>query len=110
MSTERSPFSALHWRFRHEFPEVWCDDHALALWTRLLVLADTTYPEPAPLPAGYRKTALAMLTKVELVMVLPDGSYLIRGQKKERERRQAAAAHAAKARWAKERGDAPGNA
>jgi len=92
-------FSILHWRFRDEFPEVWSDDHAFALWCRLLMDADIAYPHPASLPATTRKAALAMLVEAELITVLPAGRFTIRGQEKERERRVAAGRHAATVRW-----------
>ena len=99
MSNSARQFTALHWRFRDEFPAVWADDHAFALFMRLLVRSDQTWPEPNDLPAGYRKTALATLVDAGLVTCQPDGRYAIRGQKKERERRAAAARTAANARW-----------
>lgn len=103
------------------FATVWPSDPNLALWLRLLVLADGSWPAPAPIPRSARKAPLAALVEAGLVELVPGDLYLIHGMKAERSRRSAHAAYAAGMRWhgdrnagsnarSNARGNAEGNA
>jgi hypothetical protein len=78
------PYSRLYWRFADEFPAVYEDDAAYALWCRLLRLADMAWPVTATLPMGTRKTPLVLLVKEGLVVMVTPSTYRIRGMVKER--------------------------
>jgi hypothetical protein len=69
------------------FREVYDDDHALALWLRLLLLADAIWPMPAHLPHGHRRAALARLVKAGLIELVDGGRYRVHGLDAERARR-----------------------
>lgn len=108
------PYCRLYWRFADEFPDVWEDDHALALYGRLLRLAEMAWPSAATLPYGVRRSALAMLTQDReggpLVGMVTAITYRIRGMGKEREKRANHASRAARTRWSNAASNAPGNA
>lgn len=93
------PYSRSYWRFADEFPEIYADDSAYALWSRLRDEADKAWPSSAPLPYGVKKRALAMLVDAQLVYPQPGHRYRIRGLDKERERRAEPARRSANARW-----------
>lgn len=95
------PYSRLYWRLidDEKFAGVYHDDHAFALWTRLLMAADMAWPASAALPFATRKAALKQLVDVHLVDLLPGGRYRIHGLDAERGRRQQRARGAAGARW-----------
>jgi hypothetical protein len=83
-----------------KFRDVWGDDACLALWVRLLVMADEAWPASAALPRSVKKRPLGVLAGVRLVLLHPDGDhYRIRGLDAERARRSQLAAHAAQSRW-----------
>lgn len=92
-------YSRLYWRFPDEFPTIYANDAAYALWCRLLPLADMAWPSSATLPMGVRKRALSMLVEAELVYLQPGTRYRLRGLDKERERRAEPARRSANARW-----------
>lgn len=89
-------YSRLYHRFSQEFPEVWSDDRALATWTRLLMLADASWPMHPPLPRSVKPRVLGVLS--ELVLVTGE-TYTIRGLDAERNRRRDAARTGAAKRW-----------
>lgn len=100
-----------YWRFADEFPDVYGDDSALALWHRLVRLADMAWPAAASLPFGVKKTALSTLTKARdggplIVLITATHTYRVRGMDKERGKRSQSGKDAADARW----GNAPGTA
>lgn len=83
-----------------KFRDVWGNDACLALWVRLLVMADEAWPASAALPRSTKRRALDVLVNVRLVLLHPDGDhYRIRGLDAERARRSQLAAHAAQSRW-----------
>lgn len=84
-----------------KFERVWTDDHALALWVRLLVKADQTWPSSADVPRSARRSSLALLVEVGLVDLLPSDRYRIHGLDGERTGRAQHAASAAQSRWDK---------
>jgi hypothetical protein len=81
------------------FREVYDDDHALALWLRLLLLADAIWPMPAHLPHGHRRAALARLVRAGLIELVDGGRYRVHGLDGERARRSEHARRASEARW-----------
>lgn len=81
------------------FATVWLSDPNLALWLRLLVLADGAWPAPAPIPRSARSAPLAALVAAGLVELVSGDLYLIHGMKAERSRRSAHASRAAGVRW-----------
>lgn len=91
-------YSRLYHRFPTEFPEVWADDRAFATWTRLLVLADASWPMRPALPRSVKGKPLATLQEAGLIEVDGD-TYTIRGLDAERTRRRDAAAVGAAKRW-----------
>ena len=70
------------------FEAVFDDDPALALWLRLLLIADAAYPASATLPVTARKRPLDCLVGSGLVELLRNGRYRIHGMDGERERRR----------------------
>lgn len=72
------------------FVGIYDDDHHLATWLRLLLVADAMWPAPAPVPAGTRRPSLAALTAAGLIELQGSGRYRIHGLDAERERRAAA--------------------
>jgi hypothetical protein len=92
-------YSRLYWRFRDEFRSVYADDAAYALWCRLLVEAEMSYPTTPSLPYGTKARALSILEAAGLVTVEDGGLYQLRGLEKERTRRAARGRAGAKGRW-----------
>jgi hypothetical protein len=81
------------------FAEVYGDDAALALWLRLLLLADAIWPQSPHLPAGYRHRALDLLVRAGLVELVPGERYRIHGLDRERQARSEQARRAVSVRW-----------
>jgi len=102
------PYSRIYWSIvdHPRFEKVYNDDYALALWVRLLVLADSMWPASAPIPAlprsrGTPNRALTVLIECGLVVPSEDRRrYTIRGMNAERERRSQLGRNAALARYA----------
>jgi hypothetical protein len=91
-------YSRLYHKFSREFPGIYADDHAFASWTRLLVLADASWPMWPPLPRSVRPKVLAQLVEVGLVTVEGE-TYTVRGLDAERTRRSNAGRTGAAVRW-----------
>ena len=105
-------YSRVYHRLMTEYPSVWKSDKQLALFLRLLVMAEKFYPEwPTP---NRRNGAYQSLVKAGLVIekrvadsdsegIGPSASdsyvYTVRGLEAERERRSHAARNAAASRW-----------
>lgn len=92
-----------------KFRDVWHDDARLALWVRLLVIADASWPMSATLPRSVRPSALAALVACGLIDLTNGDHYRIHGLDAERQVRSDAGAHAAQSRWHTSR-NAEGNA
>lgn len=103
MTAQADPYVRVYYRIIDDerFATVYDDDARLALWLRLLLIADGTYPAPAPIPAGIRRAAFTHLVDVGLVDLAPGGRFRIHGMEAERGGRAAKAAAAAKTRWGK---------
>lgn len=110
MSTKPDPYSRSYWRFADEFPEVYADDHAYALWSRLRDMADMAWPSAASLPIGTRRRVLTVLVEAGLVISQPGDHYRIRGMDKQRGQRQEAARVGADARWRAKQSQSNGTA
>ena len=91
-------YSRLYHRFPTEFPEIWADERAFGSWTKLLMLADASWPIRPPLPRSVRAPVLAKLRDAGLLAVEGD-TYIVRGLDAERTRRRDAAAVGAAKRW-----------
>jgi hypothetical protein len=101
MTAQSDPYVRVYYRIRDDerFIGVYRDDAALALWLRLLLLADAMYPTSAPIPRGVRKAALDTLVRAGLVELVPDDCYRIHGLAAERERQSQRGRAGASARW-----------
>lgn len=87
----RAPYSRVYWSIVDDerFTAVYDDDRALALWLRLLLIADQAHPASAHLPMGTDGGALECLERAGLVEV-KGSRYRIHGLDAERERRSRA--------------------
>ena len=99
MTQQTDPYSRHYWRFADEYPNVYADDHAYALWGRLLRLGDMAWPSAAHLPYGVKRQALDWLVREELIFLESGGRFRVRGMDKERQSRSDAAKYAVSKRW-----------
>ena len=90
------PYSRHYWRFADEYPDIYEDDAAYALWGRLLRLGDMAWPSAAHLPYGVKKGALKRLVDADLIFQESGGRFRVRGMDKERSARSQAASNAAR--------------
>jgi hypothetical protein len=79
------------------FERVFDNDHALATWLRMLLIADAMWPTSAPMTS--RNPTVRMLIDCGLIIQRPGNRYSIRGLDAERTRRSDAARNAAAVRW-----------
>jgi hypothetical protein len=79
------------------FERVFDNDHALATWLRMLLIADAMYPTSAPMPP--RNPTVRLLIDCGLVIERPGNRYSIRGLQAEREHRSEVGRNAAAKRW-----------
>jgi len=95
------PYSRVYWSIVDdpEFEGIFDDDAALALWLRLLLIADGAWPSSANLPRSAKARPLKALTDAGLVRLRPSGRFTIRGMDAERGKRQQSARNAAALRW-----------
>jgi hypothetical protein len=91
-------YSRLYHRFAQEFPDVWADDRVFGAWTKLLILADASWPMRPPLPRSVRPAVVSRLSEAGLLEVDGD-TYTLRGLDAERARRRDAARTGAAKRW-----------
>jgi hypothetical protein len=98
--SERAPYSRVYWQIPDDpkFATVYDDDHALALWLRLLLAADQAHPASAALPVGSRKSAVALLVDANLITVT-GSRFRIVGLDAERGKRTETARNASASRW-----------
>ena len=82
-----------------KFRDVWDNDARLALWLRLLVGADASWPASATLPRSARRAPLDALVGCGLVDLTNGSRYRIHGLDAERTARSNAASNAAAYRW-----------
>lgn len=90
MTKPIDPFSRVYWRVIDDpkFVEVYADDHAFALWVRLLMAHDMAWPASAALPFGTKRSALKMLTDAGIVDLVPGSRFRVHGLDAERGKRQ----------------------
>lgn len=81
------------------FEKVYNNDHALAQWLRMLLIADAMYPTSAPMPP--RNPTVRLLIGAGLVVEKPGNRYSMRGLSAERERRSEIGRNAAAVRYQK---------
>jgi hypothetical protein len=82
-----------------KFSEIYGDDHHLATWLRLLLVADSAWPAAAPLPVGVRPSSVAALAKVGLIDLQEHRHYRVHGLDAERTKRSQSGRIAAVVRW-----------
>jgi hypothetical protein len=101
MAAQTDPYVRVYYRVIDDpkFRDVFDDDARLACWLRLLLIADGTYPAPAPIPAGIKRAALAHLVSSGIIDLEPGGRYRVHGMEPERSRRSSQAEMAARKRW-----------
>jgi hypothetical protein len=97
--TDSHVYSRVYHRLMNEYPTLWRSDAQLALFVRLLVLADKFWPDRPPLPR-VNGAALRALQENGLLIVDEADCYRIRGLDAERNRRSTAARTAARSRYA----------
>jgi hypothetical protein len=105
MTRDGEPYSRIYWSATEDprFDKVWSNDAALALWVRMLIEADASYPLKPQMPRASR--SLTVLLDAGLIEA--HGSrYTVRGLAKERTRRSERGRKAADARWGRS-DDAP---
>lgn len=91
--SERAPYSRIYWAVVDDpkFADVVDDDRAWALWTRLLMAADQSWPASPMLPLSTHRRSLDKLVAGGIVDLQAGGRYRIHGLDAERERRKQAA-------------------
>jgi hypothetical protein len=101
MTAQSDPYVRVYYRVVDDpkFADVFDHDGRLATWLRLLLLADATYPAPAPIPFGISRAAFGHLVSVQLVDLEPGNRFRIHGMDAERGARSRKAADAAAKRW-----------
>ena len=92
-------YSRIYHRLMNEYPILWRSDAQLALFVRLLVLADKFWPERPPLPRAH-SVAMRSLIDYGLISVDDNDHFRVRGLDAERTRRSTAARNAARSRYA----------
>jgi hypothetical protein len=98
--SERAPYSRVYWQIVDDpkFVTVYDDDHAFALWLRLLLAADQAHPASASIPVGSRKAAIATLVEARLITVT-GSRFRVVGLDAERGKRSDTARNASASRW-----------
>jgi hypothetical protein len=82
-----------------KFATVYSDDHHLATWLRLLLLADAAWPAPVCVPRSVSQASLDHLASVGLIDLMPADMFRIHGLDPERQRRSDHAVLANERRW-----------
>lgn len=90
--SERAAYSRVYWSVIDDlkFVSIYDDDHHLAAWLRLLLIADQAHPASAHLPSNVRRASVKALSDVGLIDVTA-GRYRVHGLDAERNRRRDAA-------------------
>lgn len=91
-------YSRLYHRFAVEFPAIWADDRMFGAWTKLLVMADASWPMRPSLPRSVRRPVVSTLTAAGL-LILDGDTYTVLGLDAERTRRRDAGRTGAAKRW-----------
>lgn len=85
---ERAPYSRVYWSIVDDskFESIYDDDHHLAAWLRLLLIADQAHPASAHLPANVLRRSVRALAEVGLIDISGQ-RYRVHGLDAERSRR-----------------------
>jgi hypothetical protein len=91
--SERAAYSRVYWSVvdDEKFATIYDDDHHLATWLRLLLVADQSHPASANVPSGTRRQSVAALSSAGLIDLGSGSRFRIHGLDAERERRRIAA-------------------
>lgn len=98
MTAQTDPYVRVYYRILDDPKFKAVDDRALGLWVRLLLQADAMYPSTAILPRRVHEPSLAKLADAQLIELLDNDRYRIKGLAAERETRAEAARFAADAK------------
>jgi hypothetical protein len=96
---ERPFVRVYHDDLQKDYAAVWDDDHLLATWLRLLVVADKMWPTPGEIPRRERPNTIARLAATKILQLLPHHRFRLKGLDAERQRRAAAGRVGADVRW-----------
>lgn len=91
--SERAAYSRVYWSIVDDpkFVSIYDDDHHLAAWLRVLLIADQAHPASAHLPTNVRRASVKALADAGLIDLQPNHRYRVHGLDAERERRKIAA-------------------
>jgi len=97
--TERPYVRVYYVDLERDYPAIYADDAAAALWLRLLVLSEKAWPIDPELPRSAKAGALKRLVVATLVDLMPNHHYQSKGYRKERAEREQKARVGAGERW-----------
>jgi len=88
MSKAERPFARVYYvDLERDHPTTFYDPTALSTWLRLLILSEKAWPALPDLPTSIRRADLKTLEADNLYEAQPNGQFLLRGWRKEREKR-----------------------
>lgn len=87
--SEHAPYSRVYWSVVDDpkFAAIYDDDHHLATWLRLLIVAEGAYPASANIPIGTKRASITALVEAGLLDIGTGPRYRIHGLDAERSRR-----------------------
>lgn len=91
--SERAAYSRVYWSVVDDpkFASIYDNDHHLATWLRLLLVADQSHPASANVPSGTRRPSVVALAEAGLIDLGTGSRFRVHGLDAERERRRIAA-------------------
>jgi hypothetical protein len=98
MTAQSDPYVRVYYRILDDPKFKAVDDRALGLWVRLLLQADAMYPATAILPRRVHESSLTKLAEADLIELLDNDRYRVKGLAAERETRAESARFAADAK------------
>lgn len=113
------PFARIYYvDLQRDYPDIWKDNDAHATYSRLLALADATWPVVPEVPRSEKRPHVQKLIDASLVSMCSEFGYRIKGFDAERSARSTKASIASGSRWgnapssasSSANGNAPGNA
>lgn len=98
---ERANYSRVYWTIVDDpkFAAIFDDDHHLAGWLRMLLIADQAYPASGHLPTNVRRSSVKALADAGLVDLVADHRFRIHGLDAERAMRSQSGRIGAAVRW-----------
>jgi len=95
------PYSRVYWSVVDDdkFASIYDDDHHLATWLRLLMIADAAHPASGIIPLGTNRRSVVALAEAGLIDLGTGSRYRVHGLASEREMRTQSARNAAASRW-----------